>query len=166
MKGIFLALSLPYSSDPPFSSQEPLYEAFAYLPRTRRPAFPMHRIKSCILALASLPIFWQTTRAQSHNGFPEPSEVTIAGLPAPTDKPKFEYVFDMRFSGGRCTNDQQSKIRTVMKNVAGLADRGRLWKQDAFHKWQSDMVHWLGRNVDANEAWIKSASAMQTCSFP
>lgn len=83
------------------------------------------------------------------------TDVSGQALPNPTDSPTFPYTFQLRFDR-TCTSQQQETLRTNFYNAAGLADRVKLWKTDAFHNWSNDMNKWLGKGSGDNVAYIKS----------
>lgn len=80
---------------------------------------------------------------------------TIQLQPNPTDKPDFQYDFNIRFSSS-CTADQQGAIAVTMLHIAGLADRAEMWMTDEFHDWQDEVDYWFGADSAKNVEYIKS----------
>ncbi len=69
---------------------------------------------------------------------------------------KFDYDFNVIFKGGKCTPSQQAKILDTMKWVAASSDNVKLWKNDFFHDWQSEVSYWFGSRSANFEQPIKS----------
>lgn len=85
-----------------------------------------------------------------------PGNATILAEPVPTDTPVFNTDFKLSFDGGRCTEYQKGVILGTIKNVGGLARRGRLWENDAFHDWDDEVNYWFGPAGTNNYKWIYS----------
>lgn len=83
------------------------------------------------------------------------NNLTAQWKPSPTDKPDFQYNFNVQFTSS-CTADQQAAILVTMNNVAGLADRVQLWEGDAFHDWQDEVDYWFGSKSATYDTWIKN----------
>ena len=112
------------------------------------------------LCLASFSNILLPSLAQQSNTFSASASFPTANLsaqygpPNPKTPPNFEYTFELHFEGGRCTQDQQEKLRVVLNNVAGVADRGKLWMDDALHSWERDVMNWMGSRAGAFEKAI------------
>lgn len=89
------------------------------------------------------------------------NNLTAQWKPSPTDKPDFQYNFNVQFTSS-CTADQQAAILVTMNNVAGLADRVQLWEGDAFHDWQDEVDYWFGSKSATYDTWIKSKAPSST----
>lgn len=85
-----------------------------------------------------------------------PGNATVQAQPAPTDTPGFDYNFNLIFTGGQCSDSQKAIIRGTIKNIGGLARRGRLWENDVFHDWQPEVDYWFGSQSAENFKWITS----------
>lgn len=107
---------------------------------------------SSLKALACIALFASNAAAVNNSS----SGVVIEAIPNPTATPNFQYRFNVNFKGGKCSAWQQAEIRKTMNNVAGLADRAKLWEDDAFHDWQKEVNYWFGTGSASHDTWIKS----------
>ena len=85
-----------------------------------------------------------------------PGNASILAEPGPNDPPNFNTDFKLTFDGGRCTDYQKGVILATVKNVGGLARRGRFWENDAFHDWDDEVNYWFGPAGTNNYKWIHS----------
>ena len=106
--------------------------------------------------VASAVLFTKFSTAQTSG-----NNLTIQLYPNPSDPPDFAYDFNVAFSAS-CSAAQQDAILATMNNVAGLADRVKLWRTDAFHDWDDEVYYWFGSKTKANEQWIKSKTSRST----
>ena len=106
--------------------------------------------------LALVAVFAKNAIAQATSA----TGISIASLPAPTDPPNFQYSFNVVFEGGQCSGSQQLEILNTMQNVAGLADRAKLWKTDPSHDRQDEVDYWFGSGSADRATWIKSNAAL------
>ena len=109
---------------------------------------------STLVALAVL--FTKYTTAQT-NG----SNLTVQLYPNPSDPPNFAYDFNVAFTSS-CSSVQQKDILATMNNVAGLADRVKLWETDLLHDWDDEVFYWFGSKTRQNDQWIKSKTSRST----
>lgn len=128
----------------------------------------MHTMHSSLKALAfvaflanmSVAAFTNTsafTKSSDDKAHIDPQE---RGLPAPGDKPEFDYNFNIVFKGGKCTASQQATILDTMAKTAGLCDRVTFWETDVFHDWQPEVQYWMGDRPQSQLAWIKSNATL------
>lgn len=110
----------------------------------------MHSTSASFSTLALTVLFATYGAAQNAS-----SNLTAQWKPSPTEKPDFQYTFDVRFTAD-CSATQQEEILTSMNNVAGLADRAQLWEVDVFHNWQNEVDYWFGDGSALNDDWIKN----------
>lgn len=111
-------------------------------------------ISKSLLVIAYLHLFAECS-PQAANASIVPTDVAGQALPNPTDSPTYPYTFQLRFDIS-CTSQQRQTLRRNFNNAAGLADRVKLWKTDAFHNWSNDMNNWMGKGSGDNVAYIKS----------
>lgn len=90
----------------------------------------------------------------------KPGNASIQSNPDPSDPPDFNHNFKLVFDGGSCSSYQRAVIQATMKNIAGLADRGRLWGNDDFHDWQDEVDYWFGQDSSRNYKWIQSKTTL------
>lgn len=109
---------------------------------------------STLVALAALFTKYSTAQTNSSN-------LTVQLYPNPSDTPNFAYDFNVAFTSS-CSADQQAAILATMNNVAGLADRAKLWETDTFHDWDDEVWYWFGNNARKNDKWIKSKASRST----
>lgn len=69
---------------------------------------------------------------------------------------EFDQDFNVIFEGGQCSPSQQAKILDTMKWIAASSDNVKLWKNDFFHDWQSEVTYWFGSRSANYEQPIKS----------
>ena len=125
----------------------------------------MQFVHSSLKALAFIAIFvlrGSFVTATSSPGLlaprAEPAEASaiVEGIPAPTTKPDFQYKFQIIFSGGHCSEVEQTLIKSSLAYLAGAADRIQLWKNDVFHDWDHELNYYFGQNAAEKQVWIKS----------
>ena len=117
----------------------------------------MYSIRTSFSTLLALTVVFTKYSAAQTNS----SNLTVQLYPNPSDTPNFEYDFNVDFTS-ICTADQRAAILVTMNNVAGLADRVKLWETDAFHDWDDEVFYWFGYEARKNDKWIKSTTARST----
>ena len=109
---------------------------------------------STLVALAVLFTRYSTAQTTSSN-------LTAQGYPNPSDPPDFAYNFKVSFDIS-CSAAQAEVILATMNNIAGLADRVKLWETDLFHDWNDEVEYWFGDKAKQNDQWIKSKTSTIT----